>query len=102
LSSAEVVVDDGEVATGGMVDLEHSIHNVFPKTHTAFTWRGEREKREFIWAEVTWKEEEWQTDMEREKNRNKERREATDCKAGSLYRCKVEHVAELLTQFLVQ
>jgi len=41
------------------------------------------------------------TDTEREKNKN-ERWEATDCKEGSLYKCKVEHVAELLTQLLVQ
>lgn len=45
LSSAEVVIDNGEVAAGGMVDLEHSIHNVFPETHITLTWRADREKK---------------------------------------------------------
>ena len=44
LSSAKVVINNGEVTAGGMVDIEYLIHNVFPQTHIALTWRGEREK----------------------------------------------------------
>lgn len=58
MSSAEVVVDDGEVLTGCVVDLEHSINNVLPKAHVTLTWKGERrgkgkdrgERKKRIWG----------------------------------------------------
>ena len=41
LVSAQVVIDDGEVATGGVVDPQQTLNYVPPQTNVPLSWGGE-------------------------------------------------------------
>ena len=53
LVSAQVVIDDGEVATGGVIDPQHTLNYVPPQTNVPLSWGGEGRGRRGGEGELT-------------------------------------------------